>query len=158
MKTTATSYRPHGSMRRIAVAALLVTVSATAETINVDSDGVAIHGYDPVAYFTDGRPEVGGPQHTYRWKDAEWRFSSAGHRDAFAQDPERYAPQFGGFCAFATSRGRMVDVDPKAWAIRNGRLYLNHDSQVQGLWELRASELVEDANDRWADMEGEMDR
>jgi YHS domain-containing protein len=93
--------------------------------ISRGTDQVAIRGYDPVAYFTDGRATRGNPQFEYVWEGARWQFSSAAHRDAFAADPERYAPQFGGYCAIAMSElGQAVDANPEVWTIVDGRLYL----------------------------------
>lgn len=82
------------------LALLLVSVSCTRgpqSFINVDKNGVALKGYDPVAYFTEGKPVKGSEEYSYRWKDAEWRFSSAGHLALFREDPEKYAPQYGGY-------------------------------------------------------------
>ena len=113
-----------------ALAVLLVASSAAAgERINKDTDGVAILGYDTVAYFTDGRPVKGSPDFEYAWQDARWRFASAEHRTVFASNPERYAPQFGGFCTGAMRFGVMVPIDPEAWVIVEGRLYLHNDEE-----------------------------
>jgi len=90
--------------------------------------GVAIRGYDPVAYFTDATPTRGSEEFTHRWAGAEWRFASAEHRDLFANDPEAYAPQFGGNCAVGAATGHRINASPKRWRIEdNGRLYLNKD-------------------------------
>ena len=89
--------------------------------------GLAVKGYDPVAYFTVGEPTKGSPDITYRWSDAEWRFSSIEHRDLFVADPTKYAPQFGGNCAVAAATGHRVSASPKQWRIENGHLYLNKD-------------------------------
>ena len=95
------------SLRGSAFAAILAASTAVAgERINKDADGVAILGYDTVAYFTDGRPVKGSPDFEYVWQDARWRFASAEHRTLFASDPDRYAPQFGGFCTGAMALRR----------------------------------------------------
>ena len=93
--------------------------------------GVALDGYDVVAYFTDGRPLKGSPSFAHTWEQTTWHFASAAHRDAFAAEPENYALQFGGFCAYGVSRGYAVDIDPHAWTIVAGRLYLNYSKSVQ---------------------------
>ncbi len=89
--------------------------------------GLAIKGYDPVAYFTVGKPTKGSPDITYDWADAEWRFSTTEHRDLFVADPLAYAPQFGGNCAVAAATGHRVSASPKQWRIEDGHLYLNKD-------------------------------
>lgn len=96
--------------------------------------GVAIDGWDPVAYFTDGKPVEGSKAFSFEWNGATWRFASAAHRDLFAAAPERYAPQYGGYCAWAVSQGYTADIDPEAWRIEGGRLFLNYSLDVQKKW------------------------
>jgi YHS domain-containing protein len=96
--------------------------------------GVAIEGTDPVAYFRDGRPVEGSSDYEHEWMGATWRFVSAANRDAFAADPEKYAPQYGGYCAWAVSQGYTAKIDPEAWKIVDGRLYLNYSKDVQAQW------------------------
>jgi hypothetical protein len=96
--------------------------------------GIAIEGTDPVAYFTEGRPVKGSSQHEHRWMDAKWRFASAANRDAFAAEPERFAPRYGGYCAWAVSRGYTATIDPEAWTVHGGRLYLNYSQGVRAQW------------------------
>lgn len=107
-----------------AVGGWMYTARAT-RTVNTDLFGVAISGYDTVAYFTEGRPLLGSKEYEVQWSDARWRFASAEHRDRFLQDPARYAPQYGGFCASYLAEGGLAGVDPKAWVIIDGKLYLN---------------------------------
>ncbi|MGE0812648.1 MAG: YHS domain-containing (seleno)protein [Vicinamibacterales bacterium] len=107
-----------------------------AAPVNVDADGVTLHGYDAVAYFTDGKAVPGSPAHEYVWQGARWRFASAAHKDAFAAAPERYAPQFGGYCAWAVSRNYVADIDPMAFAVVDGKLYVNYSLLVQARWRL----------------------
>ena len=85
---------------------------------------IALSGYDPVAYFTDGRPEKGSNAFWFAFDDAVYLFRSAEHRAMFAADPERYAPQYDGFCAAGVSKGYKVEPDPEAWVIANGKLYV----------------------------------
>jgi hypothetical protein len=109
--------------------------SRNVEPVNKTPEGVAIKGYDPVAYFMDGQPVKGSDEFTHAWNDAVWKFSSARHRDLFAGDPEKYAPRYGGYCAFAVSIGRTADIDPGSWTIVDGKLYLNLDKKTKRLWE-----------------------
>ncbi len=95
---------------------------------------LAVSGYDAVAYFTEGRPVKGSGRHEYDWNGATWRFASAANRDAFAADPESYAPQYGGYCAWAVSQGYTASSDPAAWRIVDGKLYLNYSKGVQQTW------------------------
>ena len=94
----------------------------------------ALGGYDPVAYFLQGRPQEGSSAFTLEWKGATWRFASAANRDLFRSDPERYAPRYGGHCAWATARGYRAKGDPLHWEIVDGRLYLNYDAKVHADW------------------------
>lgn len=111
-----------------------VAASKPVAALNVD-DGVALHGYDPVAYFTDNKPIKGSKDFAYRWQGAEWRFASAAHRDSFAAAPEKYAPQYGGYCAYAVSQGGTADIDPDEFAVVNDKLYLNNNFIAQSLWD-----------------------
>lgn len=97
-------------------------------------DGIAIDGTDPVAYFTEGRPVPGSPKHFLDWRGATWRFSTADNLFAFESDPERYAPEFGGYCAWAVAEGYIASTVPEAWHIEDGRLYLNFSRRVQRRW------------------------
>ena len=103
--------------------------------INTSRNDLALRGYDPVAYWSEGKPVQGMASFEYRWMNAVWRFASADHRDQFIKEPERYAPQFGGYCAYAVSRGYTADGDPSIWRIVEGRLYLNYSAQAKKLWE-----------------------
>ncbi len=97
--------------------------------------GSAISGTDPVAYFTEGRPVEGSSNFKHDWNGATWRFASAENRDLFAASPEKYAPQYGGYCAWAVSQGYTASTDPEAWKIVDGKLYLNYSKSVQETWE-----------------------
>jgi hypothetical protein len=97
--------------------------------------GLAIKGFDPVAFFKDGTPAKGSKDFELTWKEARWRFASSGNKDLFEADPERYAPQYGGYCAWAVAEGYTAGVDPKnAWEIVDGRLYLNYNKEIQAQW------------------------
>lgn len=110
---------------------------------------IAIHGYDPVAYFNQGKPVEGSDAFTFKWKGAVWRFASAADRDAFSASPEKYAPQFGGYCSWAVSQGYTADIDPAAWKIVNGKLYLNYDKEIQKKWEANQAANIAAAEANW---------
>lgn len=94
----------------------------------------AVRGYDVVAYFAESRPVEGKRDLVHKWNGAEWRFASAANRDLFAANPEKYAPQYGGWCAWAVSQGYTASIDPEAWRIVDGKLYLNYSKSVQAQW------------------------
>jgi len=110
---------------------------------------LAVDGYDPVAYFVEGRPVEGSADFTFDYLGAEWRFVSAENRDAFRQDPERYAPQYGGYCAWAVAQGSTAKGDPLNWRIVSGRLYLNYNAEIQTRWERDISGNIRAANQNW---------
>ena len=115
------------------------------------SSGVALHGYDPVAYFEDGSPVSGNDEYTLEWHDATWQFSSAQNRQLFEENPEQYAPQFGGFCAFAVSKGFTADPAPDAWHIADGKLYVFADQNVRDDWVATIDEgSLQQSRDNWA--------
>ena len=119
----------------VLAAALAFAGAAVAQKPEVFSrEGAAIGGYDPVAYFTEGKPVKGSEQHSYQWKGATWRFASAENRDRFAAAPEKYAPQYGGYCAYGVASGYAVKTEPDAWSVFDGKLYLNYDREVQASW------------------------
>ncbi len=111
--------------------------------------GKAIRGYDPVAYFTEGRPVAGSPAHTWRWRGATWYFASAANRDRFRQDPERWAPQYGGYCAYGVSQGYAVKIEPDQWSVVDGKLYLNYSRSVQRRWKQDIPGYIRAADRRW---------
>ena len=111
--------------------------------------GAAIDGTDPVAYFTEGRPVTGDKSITHEWNGATWRFSTEANRDAFAANPEKYAPQYGGYCAWAVSQGYTASTDPEAWKIVDGKLYLNYSKDVQSQWEQDIPGNITAADANW---------
>lgn len=120
-----------------------------ADLVNVDADGLALQGRDPVAYFTDGRPVVGDPAITATHRGATYRFASEEHRAAFVRTPERYAPQFGGFCAYGMSRGYAAPVQVDAFVIQDGRLLLQYDQSVRQRFEKEAVRNLARADKYW---------
>jgi len=116
-------------------AALPLTAPAGAGEINETRwSGLAIEGTDPVAYFTEGKAVEGSKKLTVYWKEATWLFASAENKAKFEAEPEKYAPQFGGYCAWAMSQGYTASIDPEAWKIVDGKLYLNYSKSVQQQW------------------------
>ncbi|MCR9142469.1 MAG: YHS domain protein [bacterium] len=113
---------------------------------------LALDGYDPVAYFTRGAPTPGDAQFSYRWNEADWRFASKEHLQMFQNDPEKYAPAYGGYCAFAVTQGLVAGVDPHVWKIVDGRLFLNNNADAAIEWnkDLQGSIASGDANWRAA--------
>jgi hypothetical protein len=111
--------------------------------------GVAIKGYDPVAYFDQGKPVEGKKEFSFKWKEAIWRFANANNRDQFVADPERFAPQYGGYCAYAVSLGTTADIDPEAWTIVEGKLYLNKSKSIQKTWQQDIPGHIASANRNW---------
>ena len=138
-------------MKRIVLFLLLVATAAFAvDPVNKSRlTKVAVEGYDVVAYFTDGKAVRGDNDFEHEWMGATWRFASAAHRDAFAKDPGKYAPQYGGYCAFGVSRGYAVGIDPDAWKIVDGKLYLNYNAEVQQTWLGDVPGHIRKANENW---------
>ena len=116
------------------------------------STDTAINGYDTVAYFTVGKPVKGQDNLTTDWKGAKWKFSSQAHLDLFKATPEKYAPQYGGYCAFGVSRGYLVKVEPDQFTVRDGKLYLNYDADVQKQWLKDPDGYIKLADARFADL------
>lgn len=110
---------------------------------------VAVDGYDAVAFFTEGRPVEGSREFTMEWRGAEWRFATREHLEMFRENPERYAPQYGGHCAWAMASGDAVSGDPRYWRIVDGKLYLNYDADVQQKWEEDIPGFIERADPEW---------
>jgi hypothetical protein len=144
---------PARSWTRLAVAILIsataVAASDSKPAVNTRAGGLAIRGYDPVAYVVGGAPAMGNPKYEYRWNDAVWQFTSPANRARFIKDPGRYAPQFGGYCAWAISRGYTADADPDAWRIVDGRLYLIYSKAVQRRWEQDVEGNIVKARANW---------
>jgi hypothetical protein len=127
----------------------ILFAASPVEPVNKDRGSVAIHGYDPVAYFTRSRPVKGEPAISWQWMGATWQFGSEQSREAFRKSPEQYAPQFGGYCSWAVSRGYTADIDPEAWKIVDGKLYLNYSRGVQKKWEVDTVGNIDKANKNW---------
>jgi len=127
---------------------LALRISA-ADTLQYSTKNGAIDGYDPVSYFTNHRAERGSPDITTEWNGAVWRFTSEAHRRLFVANPEKYVPQYGGFCALGMAHGGDVPTNPEAWTIHEGKLYLNMISEVTITWRYNPDKLIERADVKW---------
>lgn len=119
------------------------------EAIFTTKEG-AISGYDPVAYFTDKKPVKGQSNTTYTWKNAVWHFASEANREVFSKNPEKYAPQYGGWCAYGWSQGYPAKIDPQAWSIVADKLYLNYNLDVKKDWDKKQAQYINQANKNYA--------
>ncbi len=140
----------------VAVAAMSAAFGTLAADIDVNANqnDLAIQGYDPVAYFTDSRPVKGSAEFSATHKNAIYHFASAEHRDRFRADPNAYAPQYGGYCAFGVTMEKKFDTDPAAWKIVDGKLYLNLNKDVQTRWLTDVPGYISSANDLWPEIRG----
>lgn len=125
-----------------------VSQTQAVEVLNL-RQGVALRGYDPVAYFTQNEAVAGDSAISYQWQGATWRFSSVGHRTQFMADPAHYAPQFGGYCAFAVAQGTTADADPHQWAIVDDKLYVNNNVLAKKLWDQNRPANIVAADASW---------
>lgn len=114
--------------------------------------GTAIDGTDPLSYFDEGRPIKGSKDFTHDWNGATWRFASAENRERFAAAPEAYAPQYGGYCAWAVANNYTASTDPEAWRIVDGKLYLNYSKSVQRTWEKDIPGNIASADGNWPEV------
>jgi len=141
-----------GNMASIVAGAFVLAVAAGAAfagDVNQDA-GVAVKGYDPVAYFVDHKPVKGSPAYTAEFGGVTYEFASKAHRDAFSADPAKYVPQYGGFCAFAMAKGHKADIDPAAFSIVANKLYLNHSEKVRDMWQQDIPDFVTQADNNWS--------
>ena len=116
---------------------------------NVDVNDVAIHGYDTVAYFTEGKATKGTKNIEHVWSDARWQFANASNRDLFKANPDRYAPQYGGYCALGLASGEIADADPNAWTFVDGKLYLNNAMKYREVWRKAPQAYFATADYNW---------
>jgi YHS domain-containing protein len=117
--------------------------------VNTTAENVAVKGFDAVAYFTADKAIEGNPQYSFIWNGAKWYFSSSENMEKFKAAPESYAPQFGGYCSFAVSKGYTADGDPNAWKIVDGKLYLNYNQKVKEMWEAEQETRINEAKKNW---------
>ena len=149
---TRTSFRtmmPLAALMAVLIFAGATVASAAKPNVLVDRAGVAIEGYDAVAYFSEGAAVRGQAQHSHTWNGAIWHFSTAANRDTFAADAEAYAPQYGGYCAYAVSKGSTATIDPEAFTIHDDKLYLNYSKRVQKKWLADIPGFIAKADANW---------
>jgi YHS domain-containing protein len=157
MKTTTRASRRQFFLHAMLAVATIGLVPSVArayderstQSINVDAQGLALRGHDPVAFFEVGKPMPGQANLTATHEGATYRFANEHHRLAFQQSPQKYIPAFGGFCAMGVALGKKLDVDLNAWRIVDGRLYLNLNKDVQKRWESDVPGNLKQANDEW---------
>jgi YHS domain-containing protein len=118
------------------------------------SNGAAISGYDPVAYFTEKKPVKGNPAIAFEHGGAKYFFASEANRDTFKKEPEKYAPQYGGYCAWAVAQGSTASSDPNAWTIHDGKLFLNYSQSVRSTWEKDIPGNVTKGDANWPKLVG----
>ncbi len=134
----------------------LFASSAFADGKVYSDAGKAINGYDPVAYFMEGKPVEGESEFSLDWNGARWLFTNAENRDQFRATPERYAPQYGGYCAWAVSQGYTAPTDPEAWKIVGGKLYLNYSKSVQTRWSRNIDQNITAGDTNWPGIEKDL--
>jgi len=134
------------------LASLRPALAASPEVFS--TGGIAIHGYDPVGYFTDKKPVEGSDDYQVKWMGAIWRFSNPENMAAFEMNPRAYAPQYGGYCAYAMAQGAVATTVPEAWTIQDGKLFLNFSTGVRQLWKKDVPGYVAAADRHWPDALG----
>ena len=119
------------------------------QSVTFIKDGKAINGYDAVAYFTESKPVKGNDKWVYEWDKASWYFSSQKNLELFKADPVKYAPQYGGYCAYGLSNGYKAPTEADAWTIDNGKLYLNYNLDVRKEWNKDREARIRKADNNW---------
>ncbi|MBY5836236.1 YHS domain-containing protein [Rhizobium leguminosarum] len=140
------------SLRPILPLAAALTLSFASVGYSAEiftTNGVAINGYDPVAYFTDHKPVKGSNKYAATYQGATFHFASAAHRDAFTANPGHFAPQYGGYCAFGTAQGHKASTEPQAFTVVDKKLYLNYNDSVLKTWRQDVSGYIKKANANW---------
>jgi YHS domain-containing protein len=132
-----------------AVALATPALAGTPEIYTGIVAGTAVGGYDPVAYFTEGKPVQGRADIAHVWKGVSWRFASEKNRELFKAKPEAYAPQYGGYCAYAVSIGQTAHGDPHAWSVVNRKLYLNYSLRVKNRWDKDQTGYIASGDKNW---------
>ncbi|HWP42053.1 MAG TPA: YHS domain-containing (seleno)protein [Blastocatellia bacterium] len=122
------------------------------DPINKSSDGLALNGYDAVAYFEARRAVRGAEEFSHEYEGARWLFTTEANRDLFANDPQKYAPQYGGYCSWAVGHGYTAPGDPEAWKIVDGKLYLNYNQEVREMWEKQIPALIVEGDKNWPNL------
>jgi YHS domain-containing protein len=140
----------------IAVLALFTIVQAKAQKAEIFApSGKAIKGYDPVAFFKESKPVKGADSLSYTWKEATWLFSNRQNLEAFKADPDKYAPQYGGYCAYGLSQGHKAPTQTDTWTVVNDKLYFNYNSKVKELWTKDQPALIKTADEKWPEIKAQ---
>jgi len=134
---------------------LVTAIQAQSELFLVN--GEAIRGYDAVAYFKESKPVKGKKEFSTSWHGANWLFASKENKDTFLANPEKYAPQFGGYCSYGTADSHKAPAQPDAWSIVDDKLYLNYNKDVQVIWRKDQNEMIEKANKNWPEVKKQKD-
>lgn len=141
---------------------LLIGIAATVAScnriigvapINASSDGLAVRGFDTVAYYTTNAAVQGDPKYAFVWRGATWYFSNEENMEKFKSEPEAYAPQFGGYCSYAVSHGYTADGDPEQWKVVDGKLYLNYNEKAKQAWEKEQDKFIKDGEKNWKEFQ-----
>jgi YHS domain-containing protein len=143
------------SMKKIPLLFILLISSVVLfaqQPIVFIADNAAINGYDAVAYFKEGKPVKGTKEFSASWSGATWLFATKENKEVFVADPEKYAPQFGGYCAYGTAQGHKAPTQPDAWTIVNDKLYLNYNKNVQKEWKQNQNAFIDKANKNWPEV------
>jgi YHS domain-containing protein len=117
--------------------------------VNTDATGLVIRGYDPVAYFTEGKAVPGRPEFSAEFEGGNYLFATAANRDAFTADPGRYAPQYGGYCAYGVAVGKKFDIDAGSWRIVDGKLYFNLNPMILEKWSAELDDYLRKSEESW---------
>ena len=144
-------------IKSVAIVATLAisSVSFAADIdVSANANDVAIHGYDAVSYFSDSKATKGNQKYTATYKSAIYQFSNEENRNKFKQNPERFTPQFGGYCAMGVALNKKLETDPTAWKIVDGKLYLNLNKAVQKKWSTDIPGYITTANRVWSGIQG----
>ena len=134
----------------VAISPLVLAAAQPGGPVNKGEDGVAVKGYDVVAYFDQKKPMKGDSKYSYEYNGATYNFVSTEHLDLFAKSPEAYLAQYGGYCAVGTSMGHKADIDPESWAVIDGKLYLNSSKGAQKLFDKDPQSAIKKADQNWA--------
>lgn len=128
---------------------ILMLGNAMAQREIYSESNAAINGYDPVAYFKKSKPVKGNKQFSYSWKGANWYFENEENLKAFTAEPDKYSPQYGGYCAYGMAKGYKATTSPDAWSVVGGKLYLNYDRDVQKTWNEDQQSFIQKADKNW---------
>ena len=139
----------------LAIIAMALVSQVQAQKAEIYSPGgKAIKGYDPVAFFTNSKPVMGADSLSFSWKGATWQFANRQNLQRFKATPEKYAPQYGGYCAYGTSQGHKAPTEVDTWTILNGKLYFNYNQKVKEMWVKDEPGYIQKADKQWPEIKG----